>query len=241
MATGWSLGTPTTPPPPAPAPTPGMWLWLRADAGVTETLGVVSAWADQSGNGRDVTAAPGSQPGYIASAINGLPAIEFDLFDDMRLENFLDNIPTGARQVLCVAQPANQIGGTLLSFRRSSQDWACYLYELSATQYAWSDAVSNIAISGAPVDYSGQPRLIEHIQSGGNALVLRVDGTPITLTTNTTSNETGAAGFVIGNRQPGGTPYTQGWVGLIGEILVYPFQLNAPQQIETNAYLARWF
>jgi hypothetical protein len=54
----------------------GLRLWLRADLGITQA-GTVSAWADQSGLANSFSqAVGGSQPLYVASAINGLPGVQ---------------------------------------------------------------------------------------------------------------------------------------------------------------------
>lgn len=48
--------------------------WWKADAGVSQVAGVVSAWADQSGNGNDLTAS--GAPTYSATGFNSaLPGI----------------------------------------------------------------------------------------------------------------------------------------------------------------------
>lgn len=53
-------------------------LWLRADKGTTGSPNV-SAWADQSGNGRDFSQGTLSKrPDYTASAIGGKPALFFN-------------------------------------------------------------------------------------------------------------------------------------------------------------------
>ena len=55
-------------------------LWLRADAGITESSGRVSAWADQSGNGLNALQGNGTlQPAYTASNVNlnSRPSINF--------------------------------------------------------------------------------------------------------------------------------------------------------------------
>jgi hypothetical protein len=54
---------------------PAPLLLLDAGAGVTTSGGAVTAWADQSGNGRDGT--PHGSPTLTAGAINGLPAVTF--------------------------------------------------------------------------------------------------------------------------------------------------------------------
>src|SRR5206468_4294866 len=59
---------------------PELALWLKADAGVTaDASGLVSRWADQSGNGNNaVQADPGSQPVRVDAAVNGKPVLQFD-------------------------------------------------------------------------------------------------------------------------------------------------------------------
>ncbi|HEY3862421.1 MAG TPA: Ig-like domain-containing protein [Verrucomicrobiae bacterium] len=61
--------------------TSGLQLWLKADAGVTtNSAGLVTGWADSSGNGN--TAAPTNNntsfsPTYLANSLNGLPTLRF--------------------------------------------------------------------------------------------------------------------------------------------------------------------
>jgi hypothetical protein len=55
----------------------GLSLWLKADAGVTLDGSNVTAWADQSGNGKNGIADVGS-PQFVSSALNGKPAIGFN-------------------------------------------------------------------------------------------------------------------------------------------------------------------
>ncbi|HZI31456.1 MAG TPA: hypothetical protein VFF11_03890, partial [Candidatus Binatia bacterium] len=58
-------------------------LWLKADVGVTtNSSGLVSAWADQSGYGNDAVQADASvnpvfQPTYMGNGMNGMPAVRF--------------------------------------------------------------------------------------------------------------------------------------------------------------------
>jgi hypothetical protein len=63
--------------------TSGNVLWLKADAGITQSGGYVSAWADQSGNGKDFTQGTASkQPAYVTGVLNGKPVVRFDDSDD---------------------------------------------------------------------------------------------------------------------------------------------------------------
>ena len=56
----------------------GLVFWLKADAGVTQAEGKVSAWADQSlSKNNAAQAAPASQPTYVAEGLNGKPVVRF--------------------------------------------------------------------------------------------------------------------------------------------------------------------
>jgi hypothetical protein len=58
-------------------------LWLRADKGVTDVGGDVTAWRDQSGNfNNPIQNDIPKRPVLVASAVNGQPAIRFDGADD---------------------------------------------------------------------------------------------------------------------------------------------------------------
>jgi len=63
-----------------PTNLPGCVLWLRADLGVTLNGTTVSAWADQSGNGNNVSQSTGSaQPTFnnVDSSYNGKSTFSF--------------------------------------------------------------------------------------------------------------------------------------------------------------------
>jgi len=61
--------------------TTGLQLWLKADAGVTTNAsGLVTAWADQSGNGNNAAPVNGNttySPTYLLNSQNGLPTLRF--------------------------------------------------------------------------------------------------------------------------------------------------------------------
>lgn len=59
-----------------PASVAGLQVWLKADAGITQSSGTVSAWADQSGNSNSFAQSNGGyQPTYTAAGQNGLPVV----------------------------------------------------------------------------------------------------------------------------------------------------------------------
>lgn len=76
LGLGLRLGSIVASAPFSPANLAGLSLWLKADAGVTLSGSNVTAWADQSGNGRTVTV--NNSPSFTASSINGKPTIDFN-------------------------------------------------------------------------------------------------------------------------------------------------------------------
>jgi hypothetical protein len=87
------------PPPSTPATILGanLLVWLRSDLGVTESGGVVSTWADQSGNGHNFTqGTAANRPAYNATGgPNSTPSILFDGANDGLINSTL-NLPAPA-------------------------------------------------------------------------------------------------------------------------------------------------
>jgi len=62
----------------APDKIPGLVFWLKADRGVTQSAGLVSAWADQSTSSNNATQSLSeNQPTYISIGLNGKPVVRF--------------------------------------------------------------------------------------------------------------------------------------------------------------------
>jgi hypothetical protein len=59
----------------SPSSLSGLSLWLKADAGVTLSGSNVTSWADQSGNGKNMTSVV--NPIFVNNAKNGNPALSF--------------------------------------------------------------------------------------------------------------------------------------------------------------------
>ena len=84
-------------------------LWLDADVGVTTSGSEVTDWADQSGNGNDLTLLT-TGPDLVTDALNGNAILKFDGIDDGLGRSGFTGLPIGAaeRSVFFVA---NYIGG----------------------------------------------------------------------------------------------------------------------------------
>lgn len=71
-----------------PTEIPNLAAWYRADQGITIATGV-SQWNDISGNARHLTQGTGgAQPLFVASAVNGKPAVRCDGADDFMTAAF---------------------------------------------------------------------------------------------------------------------------------------------------------
>ncbi len=69
--------------------------WLKSNAGITESAGAISAWADSSTNGNNSTGAPNS-PSFITNGINFNPSVAFDgVSERFDFANFTSGMTVG--------------------------------------------------------------------------------------------------------------------------------------------------
>lgn len=69
-----------------PADLTGIFAWFDAELGITESGGAISAWADQSGNGNDLSqSTAGLKPQYTAAAFGADHAVTFTPDDALAL------------------------------------------------------------------------------------------------------------------------------------------------------------
>lgn len=83
-------GTQSAPAQWTPADLTNLAFWVKSDTGVTSSGGLVSSWADQSGNGRNLDQSDAAaKPTVVANQLNGFAAILFDgIANTMRTTNF---------------------------------------------------------------------------------------------------------------------------------------------------------
>lgn len=204
-------------------------LWLRADLGVTLNGATVSAWADQSGNGRHATqGTAGKQPTYVASTtgLNNQPSLLFS----RALQTFMD---TGA--LATIAQPLTVLvvarsgtlttgfnhlyditgaggGQRILAGSNGSKQPYAYAGASIASPTVWSDGVSKA--------------LLVQLNGASSAIY---DGSIATPVASGNAGALGCGGLMIGNGN--GAAATLGWDGGFSEIALVS---GASETIRTN-------
>src|SRR5580692_7077998 len=216
-------------------------LWLDANSGVAQSAsGRVTSWADQSGNGNDVSqSAAGSQPTYFpfgAGPDGSLAYLAFGGSGSPFLDNTTTNLtPNGGDVTVIVAcQPtAGGSGGTPFAMRRS-EPLAIFDYvNVGGTNYVYSDGAtnaSNVTIAGSSLPSTGAAMVMDYSVHVGSPLGFTIDGVPQQTSGGAPTDYTGSTGFSVGGRED----YPSPWQGDIYEIVVYSGLLSA-----TNLAAAR--
>ena len=120
----------------------GLQTWLKADVGVTESSGAVSAWADQSSNGFSFAQGTASQqPTLVASAYNSLPCIRFDAANDQILRVLANEMPSTLNHTFFAVLKSDDATGSAHVFGLGEgtqpddeRDWGMGLY-ISSGKY----------------------------------------------------------------------------------------------------------
>lgn len=195
-----------------------MAAWFRKNTGISSAANAVSAWADQSGNGRDLIQATGAnQP-----TVQGDGTILFDGTSDFLKTaaftlNQPDTIYLRMKQVTWIAQDAIFDGNTLSSGA---------VYQNSITpnvrQFAGLDSTENGAM--AVNTWASMAAVFN-----GASSVLQIDGT--TVTGNAGAGNKG--GFTLGAASDGTRPSNI----QVAEVIIYNVAHDATTRAQVIAYL----
>ncbi|MBE2208750.1 MAG: DUF11 domain-containing protein, partial [Saprospiraceae bacterium] len=204
-------------------------LWFKSNAGVTQSGGQVSAWGDQSGNGK--TAGQSSQikqPGYTASNayFNGYPSLDFDLTDDhLALDA---NIATRPYSFFLVFNSTT----TSTAVRRAvqgSNNWLMGPYQNRAMFYAgaWvhqhADQLSTTPVLSAAVANTNAANNGFYFHNGKNMAPAGVTATDV-------PNWLHLGG--------GGAAPAERFGGSVAELIVYKKDMTAAERQRIESYLA---
>lgn len=226
------------------------FIWLDAANGVTESSGLVSSWADQSGNGNDFTQVSGTRQPLLNSSdanFNGLPSITFDGDNDVLGNSalLLDN--NFSEGVLVIAFKSNDFS-TQTVFSFSSSTFRKFTMQVQSISGPFDVIVGWNWVGGGgggtynAIEYNSTPIVYTQKYDGSeitsqarisqfiNGTELTPVGTSATTPTTISNTETGV---YIGNRDGAGA------LALNGEIaeILYFKSLSPANQIRIENYL----
>jgi hypothetical protein len=214
-------------------------LWLKADAGITQSGGLITLWADQSGNGSDASSSAGARPTFNASSINGLPGVTFGPAG-VFMNNVVTN-PVGvlaARHLIVVCKMTTGTStGAPFCFRRNTTDAALGWQTIAGSNYIYSDGVNAGSNTTVPVGPSAAtPYALEWSFDGvsGHNYTFAHNGTSETTTASGgATSESGTDGYYVGTTPP----TVASFQGDVCEVLIYDHVLSGPDLAAVRGYI----
>lgn len=223
----------------------GLKLDLNAAIGITLASTKVSTWADQSGNGNDVTqATDANRPTFNATGFNGKACVTFGALTTTALVNTTANLVASgtARDVFIVAAPTSiaAVQGAL-AFRLGGNTFECLAAgSLAGVTYYFSDGVNAYNVQ-QPEYKSGVTKFEWNAAAFGPAVPVNYLADKVQygdVGSNFFSrSDTGTTGFIIGNR----ANLLQPFIGDIARVLVYDSVLSAGNRAAVMTYLANQY
>lgn len=224
-----------------PTNLPNCALWLNAGAGITaDGAGLVSRWADQSGNARDaVQATGGAQPRWTNAVVNGRAAVYFEASgtkDDGMTTGWGTSNGTYSVFVAATYRPNPGYGWHRVIQGAANYNWGIELEGEGANGYVYSFIPNGTGGIGyyqvvntgiRPV--GGVPFVAALVGDGTNTQFL-LNGfafTPI-------AKHHGPGTLILGIGGQSGN----GWNGHILEVIAYDRALNYEERRQVEQYLA---
>ncbi len=218
-------------------------LWLRADDLSLADGATVSAWADTSGNGNDLSSSVNdpNDPTYVLNQINGLPVVRFSSATGTgtKLINNPFNGFAGSEITTIIVYQTSDSNDGLVSYATSADNNNFLLYNNNnlASYIAGGNISSNVALN------AGSFQIITHKWKSSNGELHLIQNS--TDVYNTTGFRTGSAitdggSLSIGGEQDavdGGYNQGQALDGDIAEIIMFSSYLNDAQRIIIENYL----
>ena len=208
-------------------------LWLRSDLGITLATGV-SAWADQSGNGNNVSqSVTANQPLYNPTGgPNGKPSITCDGVSRLLLSNSTGVVARGNdRTAVCLVQDAAPaIGKDVISFYQAL-NWTIRYGGTAGSASTTSDEASYNTIGTYTPDTNAHS--VASTFHNGAVSPYYIDNVSITQSAPAiTSPESGPVSFYVGAGDNGAIVFN----GQVNEVIVCDTVLSAPQLALIHSY-----
>ena len=249
----------------APASAATLVHWVKADAGVTLSSGLVTGWADQSGNGTDWSLDPSIEADQgrpnrvflVSAAQNGLPSIKGDVQMNTQQLIALGGTRSALRQPAFIsgATPA-EVFVVLKSNQNVNYSWGGFgSADTNLNHYAYGSQVYETF--GLPLRYGASPSIGSAAESwgiynitavaGANKYVIRLNGQVV----DTTTVYASVGGVATPSDVAWNSDYfyllagvfdrSYQWKGEIGEVMIYTGTMTDAERASTYAYLqGRW-
>ena len=213
--------------------TNGLKAWYKADSGVTQDgSGNVTQWVDQSGNYTATQSNSGNEPTYVASDLNGEPALRFN--GSQWLSNG-GTMGTGAdadMTIITVAMSANPsaLQSSLCIGGGGSNQNRGLGYNSSQEEFEYGGASALGAAAPPPSNWVMEAATTN---ASLNAVTFYQNGTQSSITA-----LSGLAAVTPGVMVGGASDRSSPWQGDIAEVLVYDHALSASEMQEVTQYIS---
>lgn len=228
------------PPPFSPADIANLGLWLRSDLGITLNGSDVSAWADQSGSGNNVSQGTASrQPAYNASGgPNSLPSLDFTFTDRHLLASgavSLLSAVAGYTLYLVLKRPNTTINTISLSFENASMTDQV----VTDIAYCYADSATYANAASTDTDWMIRKTVFDGSQgTDAGRMKSYENGVQQTLSfTGVMPAVTASSAFFLIGDYFSDLPVWD-FDGSIVEILVWPRTLTGGEQTQVDDYLS---
>lgn len=216
--------------------------WYKADSGVTLNGSTVSAWADQSGNGNNLSqATAANQPTFESAGLNSRASILFDGTNDSLASANVDLTGTGALSAFVVLQQTSLTNSTYYFLTQSAAFTNVFAMNANFNG-SWSAENNNAAYSVCS-NTSIAPTLNATYLTGTvnrarttNECTLRINS--IAVTSNSVYNGNNTNNFGNTPLVMGGYPVGNLWVkARISEVIFFNSELSAGNITLVENYL----
>jgi len=201
---------------------------------------LLASWADKSGNSNTVSA--GTQGTFTTNAVNGHPGVTFS--GTQSYSGTDTNFPTGShgRSNFVVFQSGSSLPaqGFLFNYGTTTgaEEYGQSILSTGALRLSFGP-VGNSSTNGTPIAINTAYIYSDSYTSGSNP------ATGLTMflgnSAQASTNTTNIPNTILSGTQTIGTRGALAFIGSIGEILCFNYQLSATQQLTVYNYLhAKW-
>ena len=210
-------------------------LWLSANTLVGISNGAsIGIWSDQSGNGENaLQTSANNQSQWVAGALNGLPAVQFNGSSYFNLPNFLNGtVGAEAFVVLRAATNTPAVPSELWTFGGGLMYHSAYpAPDGSVAEDFGSTAMMRLGVPAQPLNQYN----VYEVMGQNGSWAAWLNGMLLASTTNNVYGYNSVP--MLGRRFTGGNGVDQYFNGAVAELLVFNRPLTGSERTTVNNYL----